>query len=158
MNGRSFLLSALLGGIIIAVLSNFPVLNFINCFLCIWVWIGGLLAVIIYRGFQHGVMDLTPGQGAGLGALSGLIAAFLGVFVYLLTSFITQPMFEQLARTLDINVGMPSASSPIGAALITSFVFFVINVVLYPLFGALSGLITASLMGQKPKANPGYVA
>jgi hypothetical protein len=157
MNGRSFFLSALLGGVIIAVLSNFPVLNFINCLLCIWVWVGAMLAVFIYRGFQHGVMDLTPGQGAGLGALSGVIGAFLGVFLYLLTSFITQPMFTQIARTLDINVGLPTDTSTLGAALITSFIFFIFNVVLYPLFGALGGLITASLMGQKPKANTGEI-
>jgi hypothetical protein len=158
MNGRSFFLSALLGGIIIAVLSNFPILNFINCFLCIWIWVGGLLAVVIYRAFQHGMMDLTPGQGAGLGALSGLIGAFLGVFAYLLTSFITAPMFQQIAQALDINVDLSLGGGGFGGVLVTSFLFFLVDVILYPLFGALSGLITASIMGQKPKTSTGEIA
>ena len=47
MNTRSFVLSALIAGAAIGVLANLPVLNLINCFLCLWVWIGGLLAVFL---------------------------------------------------------------------------------------------------------------
>ena len=151
MNGRSFFLSALVGGIIIGVLANLPVLNLINCFLCVWVWVGAILAIFIYRAFQHGVMDLTPGQGAGLGALAGLIGAFVGVFVYMLTSFISQPIFESIARYFQVEGDLPFRGGGIGGLLVSSFFFFTMDVIGYPLFGAISGLITASLMGQKPK-------
>jgi hypothetical protein len=158
MNGRSFFFSALISGIFIGVLANLPVLNLINCFLCIWVWIGALLAVFIYRAFQHGSMDLTPGQGAGLGALSGLIGAFVGVIVYLLTSFISLPTFIDIARQFDVNIDLNIGAGDIGAVLLSSLFFFILDVVGYPIFGALSGLITASIMGQKPKTSTGEIA
>ena len=107
MNSRSFFLSALIAGVAIGLLGNLPVLNLINCFLCIWVWVGGILAVFLYRRFEHGGPGLTGGQGAGLGALSGLIGAFVGVVVYALTSFISMPLFNNLARSFDIQGDLP---------------------------------------------------
>ena len=152
MNTRSFVLSTLIAGVVIGFLGNLPLLNLINCFLCIWVWLGGVLSVFLYRRFQHGEEGLTAAQGAGLGAVSGLIGAFVGVVVYVLTSYITMPLFANLARALQIEGDLSflsvNPSSIIGSALF----FFVLDVVLYSLFGALSGLITANLIGKKERA------
>lgn len=158
MNSRSFFLSAILGGIIIGLLGNLPVLNLINCVLCLWVWVGGALTILIYRAFQHGTMDLTTGQGAGLGALAGLFGAFFGVIVYLLTSFISRPIFAELARNLDIQGDLSFRTGDFRSVLISSFFFFAIDLIAYPLFGALSGLIATSLMGRGEKPKTGETA
>ena len=150
MNSRSFFLAALIAGVAIGLLGNLPVLNLINCFLCIWVWVGGVLAVFLYRRFEHGAADLTGGRGAGLGALAGLIGAFVGVVVYALTSFISIPLFENLVQTFDIEGYQPWDARGLGGVLASALIFLVANVVLYPLFGALSGYITASLMKKQP--------
>jgi hypothetical protein len=149
MNGRSFILSALIAGVIIGFLANLPLLNLINCFLCLWVWVGGILAVVFYRKFQHGGPDLTPGQGAGLGAVSGLIGAFVGVVVFAVTSFISMPLFARLAEFFQVQGDLPFRTEP-GAVLATTFFFFLLNAVAYPLFGALSGLLGASLFRKPP--------
>jgi hypothetical protein len=154
MNTRSFVLSALIAGAVIGVLGNLPVLNLINCFLCVWVWVGGVLAVFLYRRFQPGGPALTGAQGAGLGALSGLIGAFVGVVVFALTSFISMPLFNSLARSLEIEGDLPWEAGGFPTLVASAFFFLVVDAIAYPLFGALSGLITASLLRQEPRTEP----
>ena len=56
MNARAFWLSALVGGLVIGFLGNLPLLNFVNCLLCIWVWLGaGLGLQAEDRGFLRGM-------------------------------------------------------------------------------------------------------
>jgi len=152
MNTRSFLLSALIGGAVIGVLANLPLLNLINCFLCIWVWLGGIFTVYLYQRFQKGGPSITAGQGAGLGAVAGLIGAFVGVIVYALTSFISMPIFTSLARFFEVEGDLPFQSGGLWGVFISAFFFFTFDAVLYPLFGALSGLIGASLFKKEPQA------
>jgi ABC-type Co2+ transport system permease subunit len=149
MNTRSVILTVLIAGVVIGVLGNLPVLNLINCALCIWVWVGGSLAVFLYRRFQGGKASLSVGQGAGLGALSGLVGAVVGSIVYLVTSPISVPLFNSLARALHYEGDLPFRSSTLWDYVSSAFIFLVIDAVLYPLFGALGGLITASLTKTK---------
>ena len=149
MNTRSFLLSVLIAGLITGVLGNFPLLNLINCFLCIFVWFGGFLAVIFYNRFQHGGPVATPGQGAGLGALTGLIGAVVGAVVFAITSSLSVPLFASLARFLQVEGDLPF-SPGFGFAEVAGLTFFflIVDAILYPIFGALGGLITASMIKQ----------
>ena len=151
MNTRSFLLSILIAGVVIGFLANLPVLNLINCALCIWVWIGGILAVFLYRWFQHGKPGASVAQGAGLGALSGLIGALVGAMVFLVTSPISIPLFNNLARGLRIGGDLPFRGSDFWEIASTAFIFLVFDAVFYPLFGALGGAIAASIT-KEPRA------
>jgi len=145
MNTRSVVLTILIAGVVIGVLANLPVLNLINCALCIWVWFGGSLAVFIYRRFQRGQPGPTAAQGAGLGALSGLVGALVGAVVFIVTSPISIPIFNSLARALQIEGDPLFRSSSLWDYVVAAFIFLLIDAVLYPLFGALSGMITANL-------------
>jgi hypothetical protein len=156
MNSRSFFLSALISGVIIGILANLPILNIINCFLCVFVWLGGIAAIFIYRGFQHGTLGLTSGQGAGLGALAGLIGAFVGIFVNILTGFISQPIFNGIANYFQVG-DLPFQSSTLASILLSAFFFFIIDAIGYSLFGALSGLITVSIMSGGSQTKTGAV-
>lgn len=151
MNTRYFLISALIAGVVIGLLGNLPLLNLVNCILCLWVWLGGILAVFLYRRFEKGQSVLTAGQGAGLGALAGLIGAFVGVVVYALTSFISMPLYANMARFFEIEGDLPFDTVSPSSVLASTFIFFLLDVVLYPLFGAISGFITASLLVKKPQ-------
>ena len=100
----------------------------------------------------HGtIADLTRGQGAGLGAIAGLIGAFVGVVVFAATSFISMPLFARLAEYFQVEGDLPFRTDP-GAVLASTFAFFLLNLVAYPLFGALSGLVGASLLRKPPEA------
>ena len=154
MNKRSLLLSALIAGAVLGTLGNLPLLNFINCFLCVWVWLGGILAVYLYNRYerkrkQSAEASATPGQGAGVGALAGVFGAFIGSVVYALTSWISMPLMQSLARSLEVDI--PAQGSGFVGALIGATIFFFINIVLYPLFGAIGGLLGAGVFWKKPQ-------
>ncbi len=154
MNTRAFLLAVLIAGVVIGFLGNLPILNLINCALCVWVWLGGALAVLLYRRLQHGrPTTVTTGQGAGLGALAGLIGAVIGVFVFLVTSPLSIPLMNALALNLGVQGDMPFRSSTIGEIVATAFIFLVVDAVLYPLFGALGGVIAAALTKGQAEAD-----
>lgn len=156
MNTRSFVLSALIGGGVIGLLGNLPVLNLINCLLCIWVWVGGALAVFLYRRFQQGRLGLTPAQGAGLGAVAGLIGALFGALVYALTSSLSTPLFNSIARFFEVEGDLPFQSGDWFSLLVSTLIFCAVDGVLYPLFGALSGFLTVTLLqGQTRPASAG---
>lgn len=149
MNKRSFWLSALIAGAILGVVGSLPLLNLVNCILCIYVWLTGALAIIFYRRYEKGQMTLSTGQAAGLGAVAGLLGALFGALVYLLTGWLSAPIFNSLANALQVE--LPLTSNSIAGMLISTAIFFAFDVVLYPLFGALGAIIAASFM-KKPAA------
>ena len=149
MNMRSFWLSALIAGAVLGLLGNLPVLTLINCVLCVFVWLGGALAVYLYRRYEKGVMILSTGQAAGLGAVAGVIGALVGALVFLITSSISAPIFAALAKLVQAQNAFPMRTGGIGALLTTTFIFFCLDVILYPIFGALGAMIGASMM-RKP--------
>jgi hypothetical protein len=149
MNTRSFLFATLIAGAAMGLLGNLPVLNLVNCLLCIWVWLGGALAVILYRRFQGGAPIPTPGQGAGLGALAGLIGAVVGFGVYLLTAAVTAPIMEGLIRALQVQGDLFPQPIDSGGTLGGALFFLLVDLGLYPLFGALGGLITANMVKSR---------
>jgi hypothetical protein len=145
MNTRSFLLSSLIAGAAIALFGNLPLLNIINCVLCAWVWMGGALSVILYQRFEGGKAPLSAGQGAGLGALSGFIGAVIGIFVFLLTSSLSLPVMNALARALQVQGDIPLPNGGLLENAGMAFGFFIGDAILYPLFGALGAVIAANL-------------
>jgi hypothetical protein len=148
MNTRSLWLSALIAGAVIGFLGNLPLLNLVNCLLCIWAWAGGALAVLLYRRFDPTGPGLTAGQGAGLGALSGLFGALVGAVVFMITSPLLLPLMNNLSRALQIGDDTLFRSGGIGEILVTGLIFLAFNLVFYPLFGALGAAITASLANR----------
>jgi hypothetical protein len=152
MNNRSFVTSALIAGVAIGLLAHLPVLNLINCFLCLWVWVGGFLAVFLYQRSQPVGSGLTGAQGAGLGALSGLIGVFIGIIVNALTSFISFPLFASLARFFQVEGDLPFQTVDLPSIVSSTVIFFILDVVTFPLFGAISGFIAASLMKKQQPA------
>jgi ABC-type Co2+ transport system permease subunit len=143
MNTRAFWLSTLIAGAAIAVFGNLPVLNLINCAICVWVWLGGALSVFLYRRFQGSQSVVSAGQAAGLGALSGLIGAVLGAGVFLITSPLSVPMFNALTRVLQVE-NQFNFQNGLLENISEALIFLVIDLILYPVFGALGAIIAAA--------------
>jgi len=74
------------------------------------------------------------------------VVAVAGVFVYSLTSFISTPMLLSLAKSLNINMFNPGTG--IGRAI----TFFFFDILLYPIFGAIGGLLGAGVFWKKPQS------
>ncbi len=139
-----------IAGIIMALLGNLPLLNIVNCILCLWVWLCGALAVVLYRRAAPGHPAVTGGQGAGLGALAGLVGAIIGAPIYILTSSISGPIMQSLARALNVQSDLAFGGQTAPDNGLTMLLLLGIDLVLYPAFGALGGLITASMNAPKP--------
>jgi hypothetical protein len=79
MENQKILISATLGALVVAVINAVPFLNFINCFCCIGIVIGGAFALIHYsRNLEMHEM-IQPPIAITLGITTGIIAAFISL-------------------------------------------------------------------------------
>jgi len=145
MNIKNLIISSLIGGIVIAAIANIPVINFINCLLCIGYWAGAILGVWLYKRFQG---TLTLGQGVAVGALAGVWSGLINFIVGLVgvASIATVlTAFEQVlpAETFDIQGDF------IGRIAILANVF---GIFLNIFLGTLGGLIGGAIFQTKPEA------
>jgi hypothetical protein len=75
---------ALFGGVIMAVISQIPFLNFVNCLCCAGVLFGGFMAVFFYqKDLAPDQPRITNGDAVQLGLLSGLFGALIGIVLTL---------------------------------------------------------------------------
>src|SRR5262249_57366653 len=65
---------ALVGGLILGILSAIPFVNLGNACCCLWVLIGGIVAAKMLIN-QSPVLPVGAGDGAAVGALAGAIGA-----------------------------------------------------------------------------------
>jgi uncharacterized protein involved in cysteine biosynthesis len=97
---------ALVGGLVMGVLSALPLVNAFNVCCCGWVIVGGLVAAYVLQ--QNHPVAITPGDGALVGLLAGLIGAFVQVAVSIPINVIVGPWERALAeRIADMAGTMP---------------------------------------------------
>ncbi len=155
MNTSYYLKPALIGGLLTGVLSGTPLVNMGNCFCCMYVWVGSILAAYIF--FKDAPFG-TLGDGALVGLLSGIIAAAVNTvvsfpFMFMfwqngsmdgripdeVTDALAQ-MPDQFARIFGMLLS-PSPDLKIAAILSGFF----INLPLFALIGTVGGLLGSSL-------------
>ena len=142
---------ALIGGIAAGILTAVP---FVNCFCCLWIIGGAVLSAYLFN--KRSAVALTPGDGAVLGILTGIVAAVTDSIVSLpfesLNQEFVQRFMDQFSqfveempagweRWLDQRAG-PMSPAWFLLGLLSS-------AVIYAAFGALGGLIGASIVGGK---------
>jgi hypothetical protein len=158
MNTKNMLLAVGLAGLAMGFLSGIPILKWINCLLCVGLWGSGILAVWLYRTMGKDRPGLSLGQGALLGALAGLAGALVSTFLTTVTGLLFggTSMLSQMEMLRNIP-GMSSYVSQVPSTLLTStanslrgfFVSLICTGILYPIFGALGGLLATGLIWKK---------
>jgi uncharacterized protein YqgC (DUF456 family) len=141
--------SAALGGLFIGVLSALPLLGAANCCCCLWIVSGGALAA--YLEHQQKDRTLTAGEGATVGALSGVIGAFVWIPVVGLVALLLGPVqravlgeFLREARDMppearEILDNLRNGGSPLGYIVMFAFQLFVGTVM-----AAVGGMLSAA--------------
>jgi hypothetical protein len=71
--------SAIIGGVVIGLLSGIPYLNLVNVFCCLWIIVGGALASYLY--IKKSSVPVNIGEGAMIGALAGAIGMMVQLLV-----------------------------------------------------------------------------
>jgi len=162
MNEEKMLKPALIGGVLLGILSSLPFINLFNCFCCAWVIGGGVLASYLY--VKDSPFPVTLGRGLILGLLTGLIgtlvtALFFAPF-YLMMNRAGGGVIEQIRRTIEQLPNMPpetretfrSLSERGGMDAFFLVLGFVCMLITYSLAAMLGGLVGVALF-EKRKPN-----
>jgi hypothetical protein len=140
--------SAALGGLFIGVLSALPILGAANCCCCLWVVSGGALAA--YLEVQQKNRTLTGGEGAAVGALAGVIGAFVWLPIAIALSLVIGPVLssalDELAR--NANDIPPEAREFLenmggGGSVAANLLYFFPQLVIGSIFAAIGGVLSA---------------
>lgn len=143
MNIKNLIISSLIGGIVIAAVANIPVLNFINCLLCIGYWAGAILAVWLYKRFEG---TLTLGQGVAVGALAGVWSGIINFIVGLITAAGIATAFTAFEQVLPPDTINLSSEFLASMTILVNVFIIILNIFL----GTLGGLIGGAIFQTKP--------
>jgi hypothetical protein len=142
---------ALIGGAVAGVLTGIPL---VNCFCCLWIVGGGVIAA--YLLLKDSTVELRAGDGAIVGIFAGMVAAVVAFLVSIplapLDNAIARSMMDWAAEYTD---QMPDFWETMmqGEGLDSSVPFMVlelfINIVVFSVLGALGGIIGISLFKKK---------
>jgi hypothetical protein len=156
MNGQkpSLITPALVGGAAAGVLSGIPVFQ---CLCCLWIIGGAVLSTYLLA--RQTPNPVTPGDGALVGAFTGVFAAAASAVVSLPFTRVQLAFLKKFFERFQEYI--PAGSRPEGLDRLLnievrgfSLPAFLFNLVVLSLifaaFGALGGVIGASLFGKKP--------
>src|SRR4051812_47311920 len=88
------------------VLSALPIVAAGNLCCCLWVVGGGLVAAYLLQHNQ--AAPITPGQGAAVGLIAGIIGAIVQFAVAIPVGILVAPMEQaMLGRLTDMTGNMP---------------------------------------------------
>ena len=142
---------ALICGLAVGVLTAIPL---INCLCCLWIIGGAMLAAYLFA--RSSATPLTPGDGAVLGILTGIVAAVADAIVSLPFETVNREYVQRFMNQFSqFFEEMPSGWERWfeGRAGGLSPAWFLLGLlasaVIYAAFGAIGGLIGASLFGKK---------
>ena len=156
MNKEYYFKAALIGGCIAGFLSVIPIVNWLNVICCLWVLVGGGIAVYILTTSAPG--PITYGDGAVVGLLAGLIGGVISGVINLLLRIAGLgagiAALEQLAERFpqfEEYLGM-ARTATIGAGMIIVGLFF--SIIIFAIFGTLGGVIGTAIFVRKKKEEP----
>jgi hypothetical protein len=109
MNMENTWKPAVIGGVLLGVLSSLPL---VNCACCFWIIGGGFLAAYLY--VRESPLVVTLGQGVILGFLAGVVGtvvvALFSIPLILMSPEGTQEIAKQIQQVMDQIPGFPAES------------------------------------------------
>jgi hypothetical protein len=151
---------ALLGGVFIGVLAALPL---VNCCCCVWMIAGGALAAYLRQ--QSLPYQLAAAEGALVGLIAGLVGAVISSVLSIPIQMATGPILQGwMERMVAGNPDMPpELRDAFGRANVAGagrwIIGFVFNLIIYPIFALLGGLLGAALFKKNlpPPPPPGTI-
>jgi hypothetical protein len=146
---------ALLGGALIGVLSALPIVSWLNMCCCLWVVLGGAMALWIAQ--SNHAYPVTAADGA----LTGLLAGLFGGLVAIPLTILFEPIQRNLIlRMLDSSQAEipPQIRSMLensgGHGLIAQIVTGLFMTAIYAVIAMLGGLLGVALFKKKDVPPP----
>ena len=147
---------AVIGGVLLGLLSSIPFINWVNACCCLWAILGGILASYLY--VKNSPAPASAGDGAIVGAIAGivggLISLIIGIPLAIATSSMMQGMMVSWIESMDPQQAQLfrtqlAASSTVSGAIVNGL----IQAVLLFIFAIIGGLIGIPLF-EKRKGGP----
>ena len=160
---------ALVGGLILGLLSSIPIISAGNICCCLWVLLGGAIAAKMLIG-RSLYMPVSSGDGAVVGVLAGVFGSIVYLIIGIPISLLAPQIQEGILRQLYTTVDSPeirqalrqmieqAQNQSVGERLLYALIGWVVMLVLFIGFGALGGLLGVALFekrkGQQPQPPP----
>jgi hypothetical protein len=147
---------ALLGGLVVGVLSALPLIYVGNLCCCLWIVSGGVVAAYVLQ--QNQTAPIVAGDGALVGLLAGLVGAFVYLIVSIPINLLMAPIEQRvLQRLLETMNNMPpelreyaSRSTSPGMRVGSAIVNFIFLLFLGAAFSTIGGVLGALIFARKP--------
>ncbi len=158
--------AALVGGVLLGVLSAVPVIKALNCFCCAWVIGGGILAAHLY--VKGAPMPVTLGQGVGLGLITGVIGAIVDTIFSIPLSMVLTRMglgLAEMQRVFDRIPNLPPETREAlrtvfargGPGIVLELLGGLFKILIYGPMGMMGGAIGVAIFEKrKLRAGPTY--
>ena len=146
---------AIIGGVVLGILSIIPFVNWANFCCCLWAILGGVLASYLY--IKQSPVPVKPGDGAIVGALAGVFGAaifvVIGIPLGLLLGTVIANILAEIISNIDPSVArqirfQTAAGQSIVGAIIRGFG----GALLLILFSTIGGLLGVPIF-EKRKAS-----
>lgn len=147
---------ALLGGVVIGVLSALPLVNLVNVCCCGWVLVGGAIAAYLMQ--QQRPDPISIGDGALVGLMAGAFGAVVLALVSIPLSLLISPFqADLLDEALSTANDMPpearafleSLRGSVLAGAVSIFAF-ILSLCVFSVFGLFGGLFGALFFRKSP--------
>ena len=150
---------ALIGGVLLGLLSVIPFVSALNVCCCLWAILGGMLASHLY--VKNSAVPATAGDGAILGALAGVIGAAVAIIVGTPISYVMGPTMRNLLLSLAENMDRQQAemmrrqiemtgSDSIVAVIVNQLILGFLLII----FATIGGLIGTALFEKRKGGAP----
>jgi hypothetical protein len=157
---------ALIGGMLLGMLSALPIINLFNCFCCAWVIGGGMLASYLY--VKSAPVAVTLGGGVALGLLTGVIGSVVNVLFTIPLQFLLRRLgvnpLKDIQEVLEQLPNMPPESKEAlrgilsqesGGGILVLIIGGIFTLVLYSIVAMLGGALGVAIF---EKRKPGETA
>lgn len=144
---------AVIGGVVLGLLSAIPFVNFVNLCCCLWAILGGFLASYLY--VKNSPVPANAGDGAIVGAIAGAIGAVIylvvGIPLAIVSGSAMRAMFINLMASIDPNQAdlvrrqMEAQGDNIAGVVVQSL----IGALLLLVFSVIGGLIGIPLFEKR---------
>ncbi|MCA9605538.1 MAG: hypothetical protein KC619_08080 [Myxococcales bacterium] len=152
---QHYAVPVIVGGVVSAILSSIPFVNYCNIIFCLWMLLGAGLAVYLVK--QKAQEDIEPGEGAAVGAFTGLVTGAVFAVLY----FVMFLIFGAAMIPGAANGHAGEAATGVGMMALIFGGSCIGALIIFGAFGALGGVLAAVLLksqggGQQPPPGGGY--
>lgn len=145
---------AMIGGVLIGLLSIIPIVNLGNICCCLWAILGGLLATYLY--VKESPVPASAGDGAILGAIAGAVGAviiiILGIPISIVAGGITREILIRIMESVNPSQAeMLRAQMVAGESIAGAIVNGIILAVCVVIFSTLGGLIGVPIFEKRKR-------